>query len=305
MLSKEDFIRLSNELNLFFLRIMKEHSIFLEAGFPSKNADLAHQADMLKNEFSLLLSEAIGLSNNAVSEQSINSGEFVTKYTLQAEKATQYYTGIFIDPNITGKELSLIIGSSPANPIPLANRVSSLNQRILHALDRIINYKTYVRDAVLNCKLYAGNYPLLIDHILREAVFYRNMIVRLQSGEEFNTLGEMLRQEQFWNRIMAEHAKFIRGLLDPTEQALIDTANNFAKEFDALTTKALNIHDDINYMQQLTTESLKATSDIRNFKAQGTEGLINCKIKSLIFPLLADHTLREASHFLRLLNAFS
>lgn len=34
--------------------------------------------------------------------------------------------------------------------------------------------------------------------------------------------------ELFWNQIMMEHALFIRGLLDPTECELLETADMFA-----------------------------------------------------------------------------
>ena len=54
----------------------------------------------------------------------------------------------------------------------------------------------------------------------------------------------------------------------------------------------------------VTKDSLQATQAIRDFKAQGTEGLLDCKIKSVIIPLLGDHTLREANHFLRLLSSY-
>ena len=40
MLTKQEFINQSLELNLFFLRIMKEHSIFIEAALTLKNKDL-------------------------------------------------------------------------------------------------------------------------------------------------------------------------------------------------------------------------------------------------------------------------
>lgn len=43
---------------------------------------------------------------------------------------------------------------------------------------------------------------------------------------------------------------------------------------------------------------------LRNFKVQWTEGILKCKIKSLIPPLLADHVTREANHYLRLLKSF-
>ena len=45
---------------------------------------------------------------------------------------------------------------------------------------------------------------------------------------------------------MAEHSKFIRGLLDPTEDELINTANNFGNEFDKLTREAKEAMDKIN-----------------------------------------------------------
>lgn len=57
-------------------------------------------------------------------------------------------------------------------------------------------------------------------------------------------------------------------------------------------------------LSKVTDDSLKATKAIRDFKAQGTKGLIECKVKSIIIPLLGDHTLREANHYLRLLKSF-
>ena len=54
----------------------------------------------------------------------------------------------------------------------------------------------------------------------------------------------------------------------------------------------------------MTEETRKATVGIRDFKTQGTEGIINCKIKSIAHPLLGYHIIREANHYLRLLNMF-
>ena len=77
---------------------------------------------------------------------------------------------------------------------------------------------------------------------------------------------------------MAEHAKFIRGLLDPTENDLICAANNFGNEFDKLTEETKNAMDKTIPFEKVTKESLIATKAIRDFKAQGTQGLIECDI---------------------------
>ena len=55
-------------------------------------------------------------------------------------------------------------------------------------------------------------------------------------------------------------------------------------------------------MVGLTEKTIKATTELADFKAKGTDGILNCKIKSIILPLLADHVLREANHYLHLLK---
>lgn len=45
MISREEYATLSLELHLFFGRIMKEHSLFLEAGFTPKNTKLSKEAE--------------------------------------------------------------------------------------------------------------------------------------------------------------------------------------------------------------------------------------------------------------------
>jgi len=155
--------------------------------------------------------------------------------------------------------------------------------------------------------MFTGSYPLLLDHILREAMFYLRMLGRLQERVEMDINKEMVEQEVSWNRNMADHSKFIRGLLDPTEEELFNVANKFGKQFDRLTEEALTMHDNtisLAHISTVTEESREATKDIRDFKMKGTEGLLNCKIKSIILPLLGDHVLREANHYLRLLNSY-
>lgn len=101
-----------------------------------------------------------------------------------------------------------------------------LNQRAMGLTRALAQFKTKILSDVICCRIFTVNYPLLIDHILREAKFYFQLVRRLQNREEINLEKEAYEQETFWNRIMAEHSKFIRGLLDPTEDELIKTANN-------------------------------------------------------------------------------
>ena len=107
MLSNSKFIRQSLELHLFFARIMKEHSFFLEVGFTPKNSNYTEEADAFRMGFDNLLCDVIAISDGVVSKDILQSGEVITPYTLDAEKASAYYTGVKIATNITKLEEEL------------------------------------------------------------------------------------------------------------------------------------------------------------------------------------------------------
>lgn len=97
----EQYVKQSVELHLFFLRIMKEHALFMEAAFQGKDSSFIRTADNYKTEFEKLLLEAIKMGDRAVSRKVIESEEIVTPYTLKVERKTQNLTGININKNIT------------------------------------------------------------------------------------------------------------------------------------------------------------------------------------------------------------
>lgn len=146
--------------------------------------------------------------------------------------------------------------------------------------------------------MYTTNYPLLITHIMNEAKMYYQLLNKVENKEPF-TENYIYEQEIFWNNIMKEHAEFIRGLLDPTEKELIITSNDYAENYEMI----LKNHS--NNPSLLTNISLQETIKFRNFKIAGEEEILNCKIKSIIIPLLADHIVREANHFIRILTSIN
>ncbi|MFA7550114.1 MAG: DUF2935 domain-containing protein, partial [Sedimentibacter sp.] len=63
MPTRMDFVRHSLELHLFFARIMKEHSFFLQVAFTPRDEGYIRKADELRREFDRLLMEVVSLSN--------------------------------------------------------------------------------------------------------------------------------------------------------------------------------------------------------------------------------------------------
>ena len=131
--------------------------------------------------------------------------------------------------------------------------------------------------------------------MIKEAQRYINLLTNLQNGIEPRELENS--GDDFWNRIMEEHAMAIRGLLDLTEKNLFREANDFARVFAGLSER-----NDMEMIRNLEN-TLEETMQFINFKAHITRGIIECKVKAITSPLFTDHLLREAYHYLRLLRS--
>ncbi|NLK51175.1 MAG: DUF2935 domain-containing protein [Syntrophomonadaceae bacterium] len=277
---------------------MKEHSIFLEAGFVPKDQALAWSAEMFKNEFNQLLEQAVELANDNVSGEVLGSGEVVTVNTVAAEEKTKELTGIDIDLALSKKELRLRPGRG--NP-SLEAKIERFNLIAMQQTKSLIDFKTLLLEKILECNLFAFNFPLLIEHLREEAMFYLERLEKLQERRKTAPRQKIIEEKVFWDHIMAEHAMFISHLLDPSEKTLITQADNFARVFTQLEqqVKRLEKTGKANRMlRELFNEELKATRDIRDFKSKGGQLILACQVRSIINPLLADHVLREANHFL-------
>lgn len=300
MISRNEYIRMSLELNLFFGRIMKEHMIFVESGLLVKNSSLILEGDQLKKSFEEILIESVSISQGIISQNVLDSNELVTPLTLNSEVISENDTGICINKEITLAELQLVSNPCFDFTPDLEMKVNEINQRAINLVIEIIQYKEKVLAQLLSCKMFANLYSLLVDHILREAKFYLGSLRDVQ--KRIKPVNDILAQEIFWDTIMKEHALFVRGLLDPTEIDLFNTANDFGQRYDKLIaeTKEAKKED----IPKITREAIETTIGIRNFKATGTEGLIDCTIQAIAYPLLGDHILREANRYIRILNSF-
>lgn len=296
----QEYIVNSLEQHLFFARIMKEHSFFLKVGFLPPDAELAKEAEKFLRRFEALLSRTVTLSDHVVRQCVLNSGEIFTEFTETAECQTQRFTGTFLDRSITARQKRLMglercdrLCVTPA----LARQVRQLNRDALALVDSLICFKERVLLKVNGCNAFTVNYPLLLEHILREAKHYRAHLLRLE-GLNDCTSRQTRNEELFWNQIMMEHALFIRGLLDPNEEKLIDTADDFAADYKRLLVASAAANDKV----MRGNAALDLTRKFRDFKQAGVEGIEGCRIRSIILPLLADHVLREANHYIRLLE---
>lgn len=294
-MSNQDYVRTSIEVNLFFQRIMKEHLFLLQTNLQPAAGKYIEWAAGLKKEFERLLCQTITFADRNLPEQSLRANEFVTLYTLRAEEATARLTGACIDTGITLREKALTAGTGDWGDPCLPEAVDKLNHASLCLVQETILFQKNLIALASGCKLFLPLYPLMLDHDTREAEHYFELLKELLNHHSPDKI--YCDDLSFWNTIMKEHAQFIDGMLDPTEVSLKQTAAALAAQFEILVRESISCAD-----SRLLQNSRASTEEIIDFKTSSVEGLLACRISSVIPPLLADHVLREANHYLRLLT---
>ncbi len=286
MMQTDVYIQLSLTYNLFWARIMKEHAIFIQGSLPPPAKQLADQAAQFMQEYDKLLAHTIRLSNGSISRQALQSGQYYTRYTEEAERIARKDTGIPIELTLTQKTYNIEpLSTRQAGNAGKEQEVSSLNQSLLNLTNSYVRFKSQLLKSQSACSLFSFLFTADLDHILQEAIRYAALLSKLQQRDS-QLLGDY---RAFWTQNMAQHAKSMHGLFNPTETKYIAAAHEFAQMFDALSPSDTNA-------------VLADTEGIANFKAAATQGLIDCSIQAIMLPLYTDHLLREANHFLFLLQ---
>lgn len=159
---------------------------------------------------------------------------------------------------------------------------------------------------MLCCKLMGNSFPFLIDHLAREAEYVLHFMEYIRDSTisfEYDPSGELV----FWLRLMADHAKFICHLLDPSERALLETAQNFSDEFDDLYLQGRDF-DSMLYQRKAVPAFCRFIQDVKvstvmlkDFKRAARELIKNCRLIGLIPEQLANHIYCEAEHFIGIL----
>ncbi|WP_102275317.1 DUF2935 domain-containing protein [Cytobacillus massiliigabonensis] len=190
-------------------------------------------------------------------------------------------------------------------------QIKRFNSKVQQAATGIFAFKRKILGLILTCKLPgANNFPLLVDHTSREANYFRKRLIELNEGKLKPLADAIIKENVFFLRIMADHAKFIGHLLDPSERKLVDMARNFSNDFDQLVFQARDLDSmrpqsqTVPLLDQFLDENRISVVSLRDFKKTARDLIEECKIKSIIHPLLADHVFREAERFLEIIDMF-
>ena len=189
-------------------------------------------------------------------------------------------------------------------------QIYAFNAEVYQAVASIWAYKRKVLGLILRCEIRTNNYPLLVDHVSREAAYFANRLQDLNAGNLQPLPEAIIKENIFFLKIMADHAKFIGHLLDPSERKLVEQAREFSHDFDQLMYQAIDL-DSMRpesetgpLLDQFLDQNRVSVVSLRDFKKTARDLIEECRIKSNIHPLLADHVFREANRFVEIIDMF-
>ena len=146
-------------------------------------------------------------------------------------------------------------------------------------------YKTSMQRAQETGQYRTLVWPSFFDHTRKEADRFIHRIEQISRGDVSYSRAEVV---PFWADKMEEHSLLIAQLLDPDEQALIQTADAASATFAKL---------EANPGTGGADSAMKAVESIIDFKTAAEQGIRTGQIQSIIHPALADHVRREAVRF--------
>lgn len=190
--------------------------------------------------------------------------------------------------------------------------VRRLNEDSLQLTYGFRNFKRNVLVMTLQCKIFSNggfNIPMQLDHIAREAEYFIGTLTKLNQGILEPIQDSIINENVFWLRSMLEHSRFITALLEQSEIKLVKQSRAFIDDFSILLAQAKDVESMLlgkaptyPLIGQMLKDSENITMELRNFKKMGLEYLKSCHIQNVSSTMLLDHVVREAEHFLLLIQ---
>lgn len=191
------------------------------------------------------------------------------------------------------------------------NAINSLINECISTLCNFVNFKEYLLKRLMSCQLGTSLPPTFYNHMINEAMEFYKTLMRIRQNAPVNPVAENINLHLVWLPDAAGHAATIANDLDPVEKLLIKEANKFEKCFNNLTLKAdelckmlarTGLSDGVlkqlnEEVKKLLTEFICYLDKIRKLNAE-------CKILSVLKPLIPDHMKREETYYLHKIAAF-
>lgn len=301
MLSDKLYVQQSLINNLFYLRKLREFCLNIELSFFKNNESYIQIANSFRKRYQLFNEMTLNLANGKIPQEIINSDSFVTNYTLDLEEITQELFNVDINTDITVKEMNLTGGDNFLVTSDLLGKISGLNTNILALTRNFIDYCKYLRQEMLNTKIFSYSYPLIITFIIDDATLYLRDMERIQQRISSEPIF-IVNYGTFFTTNMIRICQFIIGLSDPNQTSIITNADNYRKIFINQLNKYKEALPNPENQIKINQETVGYLKNFGNFLSSLIQYLLNQNLYFIVEPIFFDNMLTEVNYFIYILT---
>jgi hypothetical protein len=186
-----------------------------------------------------------------------------------------------------------------------AASAEQLNLDTIQLLQDAMDFKQEVFNRNANGEYRGFNWTKTAEHIRREPLYVIKFLKRLNSRIERPLIEEVVEDNEFFLKIMAEHGAFMSHFLDPDEDDLIDLTRLMCSKFKLLTMQARNLEIEpptkTGLLSQLTIFR-GSTLLFHGFSEEVHRLTQDRQIRGIVDPNLTGHITREAAKYISVLD---
>ena len=297
MLTEREFFIQSLRDHLYYLRTIREFCITIELSFYKNNENYIKMAQDFANKCDELGRDAISYTGGFVSSEALNSGIYVTEFSLPCEKLTEKLFGIKIDTAFTEQELNLKAGINESINNSIISGIKVLNEKALAFANSFSKFCEEIRNKLDNNSLFSFSYSDFFSYIFDEINTYIQDLERIIRMEGYSPIYAVGYEYNFATTLQ-KTAKFIRDWVDVKSVDVFDMANYYVNSFGEIIDKYLKASISPEVQEELSNETNKILIDYQDFLKGILRRLINKELYFITPPVSIDNIYTSVNFYI-------
>ena len=288
MLTEREFFIQSLRDHLYYLRTIRQFCITIELSFYKNNEKYIKMAQNFADKCDELGREAISYTGGFVSSEALNSGIYVTEFSLPCEKLTEKLFGINIDTAFTEEELRLQAGINENINANVIEGIKELNQKALVFATNFSKFCEEIRNKLDTNNLFSFSYSDFFSYIFDEINTYildLGRIIRMEGYSPIYAVG----YEYNFAVTLQKTARFIRDWVDVKSVDVFDLASFYVNSFGEVIEKYLKASISPDVQEQLAKSTNNLLADYQDFLRNILRRLISRELYFITPPVSIDN----------------
>ena len=296
LLTDKEFYIQSLRDHLYYLRSIKEFCLTIELSFYKNNAEYIALSQNFANKANELGKEALSYTGGLVSPEALESGIYVTEFSLPCEILTEKLFGINIDTTFTEEELKFQAGLNQNINDQLVNNIKKLNEKALIFAQNFKMFCNEIREKLDSNQLFSFSYSDFFNYLFDEIDSYILDLQRIVAMEGYSPIYAVGYEYKFATTLQ-KTARFIRDWVDISNKDVFDLASYYVNSFGEIIDLYLKASISPDVQETLSINMNNILKDYQDFLRNILTRLINGELYFITPPISIDNIYKSVNFY--------